>query len=236
MIDTKQLKTYLEAAEIPQSDATLEQLDRFADMLVETNQTMNLTAITDADGVCIKHLLDSLLIFKYVSFPRQAAVIDVGCGAGFPSMPMLIARNDLQMTFLDSTGKKLRFIETCLEQLGLQGETLHARAEEQSRKNVSRETYDFAVARAVANLSSLCELTLPFVKVGGSFVAMKGKEGEEELERAAVAIKALGGTCEALHKFTLPDGSERCVIRIKKISQTPTKYPRTATAITKKPL
>ena len=151
-------------------------------------------------------------------------------------MPMLIARNDLRMTFLDSTGKKLNFIQNCLEALLLPGRTLHARAEEQARKDVSRETYDFAVARAVANLRSLCELTLPFVKCGGSFIAMKGKEGKEEMKDAETAIQTLGGKTQALHAFVLPDGSERTIIVIKKISQTPTKYPRTATAILKKPL
>lgn len=236
MIDKKQLSEYLTQAGIPQNETVIEKLDRFAAMLVERNKLVNLTAITDPEGVAVKHLLDSLLAFKYADFAQGAKVIDVGCGAGFPSMPMLIARNDLQMTFLDSTGKKLTFIEDCLKELDLEATVLHVRAEEQAKKNVSRETYDFAVARAVANLRSLCELTLPFVKVGGSFVALKGKEGKEEWEQAQNAIAQLGGKTEEVFAYTLPDASERTLILIKKISQTPTKYPRASTAIMKKPL
>ena len=235
MIDQKLLKQYLEAYGIAQSDETIETLDRFAALLIERNRSVNLTAITAPEEVLVKHLLDSLLIFKYVSFESGASVIDVGCGAGFPSLPMLIARRDLAVTFLDSTNKKLQFIRDCLEALQLSGTVFHARAEE-AGKNVSRETYDYAVARAVANLRSLSELTLPFVKVGGYFVAMKGKEGKAELESAKTAIKTLGGKTQAFYSFSLPDGSERTIILIKKISQTPTKYPRTSTAISKKPL
>ena len=205
-------------------------------MLTERNKVVNLTAIKEPDEIAVKHILDSLLIFKYADFFKNAKVIDVGCGAGFPSLPMLIARKDLKMTFLDSTAKKLKFIEDSLDDLGLSATVLHARAEEESRNNVSRETYDFAVARAVANLRSLSELTLPFVKPGGYFIAMKGKEGEEELESAKNAIKELGGKTESLNSFTLPDSSARTVIVIKKLSQTPTKYPRSSTAISKKPL
>ena len=236
MIDTEQLKQYFREYEIPQSEQTLMALDRFSELLIERNKVVNLTAIKEPGEIAVKHLLDSLVIFRHIDFPFGSAVIDVGCGAGFPSLPMLIARNDLKMTFLDSTGKKLHFIEDTLNALSLRGTVLHARAEEQARKNVSRETYDFAVARAVANLRSLAELTLPFVKVGGYFVAMKGKEGEEELESAKPAIQLLGGKTKSVHTFDLPDGSGRTIILIKKISQTPTKYPRASTAISKKPL
>ncbi|MBQ6381491.1 MAG: 16S rRNA (guanine(527)-N(7))-methyltransferase RsmG [Clostridia bacterium] len=236
MIDILSLKEFCESYEVPQSDSTLEMLDEFSALLLERNRQVNLTAIKEPEAVSIKHLLDSLMIFRYVDFPAGATVIDVGCGAGFPSLPMLIARPDLKMTFLDSTGKKLQFIADTLETLQLSGTVLHARAEEEARKSVSRETYDFAVARAVASLGSLCELTLPFVKPGGCFVAMKGKEGREELAEAENAIATLGGETEAVDCFTLPDGSERTIIPIKKISQTPTKYPRSSTAILKKPL
>ena len=236
MIDKSQLKKYGNDYGIELSDTVIDTLDVLSSLLVERNKQVNLTAIKDPEGIAVKHLLDSLLVFKYADIPAGAKVIDVGCGAGFPSLPMLIAREDLQMTFLDSTGKKLRFIEDTLTELSLQGTVLHARAEEEARKNVSRETFDFAMARAVANLRSLCELTLPFVKPGGYFIAMKGKEGGEELEAAKAAIKTLGGKTAAVNEVTLPDGSERNIILIKKISQTPTKYPRTATAILKKPL
>lgn len=236
MINTSSLKNYFEEYGLSISDKAVEQLDRFAFLLSERNKVVNLTAIKEPEDIAVKHLLDSLLIFKYAFFPENSKVIDVGCGAGFPSLPMLIARNDLKMTFLDSTAKKLKFIEDSLEDLGLHATLLHSRAEEESRKNVSRETYDFAVARAVANLRSLSELTLPFVKPGGYFIAMKGKEGEEELECAKNAIKVLGGKTESFNSFTLPDGSARTIIVIKKLSQTPTKYPRSSTAISKKPL
>ena len=236
MINKSELKKYIGEYSLPVSDESIDALDTFSEMLIEKNKSVNLTAIKDADGVLIKHLLDSLLIFKYADFAENASAIDVGCGAGFPSLPMLIARNDLNVTFLDSTAKKLGFISEVLKALNLKGEVCHGRAEELSKENVSRETFDFAVARAVANLSSLSELTLPFVKVGGYFIAMKGKEGEAELEQAKGAIKTLGGKTESVNSFTLPDGSERTIIVIKKISQTPTKYPRASSAILKKPL
>lgn len=236
MIDTQLLQQYCSEYNIAQSEEALAALDTFSELLMERNKVVNLTAIKQPQEIAVKHLLDSLSVFAFVAFPQGTSVIDVGCGAGFPSLPMLIARNDLKMTFLDSTAKKLQFIEDTLATLELSGTVLHARAEEQAKKDVSRETFDFAVARAVANLRSLAELTLPFVKVGGSFVAMKGKEGEEELEQAKAAIKTLGGKTQAVHNFTLPDGSARTVIVIKKISQTPTKYPRASTAIAKKPL
>lgn len=236
MIDKNKLRDYLNEYEIEISAESINMLDTLSEMLIEKNKSVNLTAIKDADGVLIRHLLDSLLVFKYMDFARGASVIDVGCGAGFPSLPMLIARNDLNITFLDSTAKKLDFISSVLAKLNLKGEVCHGRAEELSKENVSRETFDFALARAVANLPSLCELTLPFVKPGGFFIAMKGKEGEEELEQAKVAIKTLGARTESFNSFVLPDGSSRTIIVIKKISQTPTKYPRASSAILKKPL
>lgn len=236
MIDKNKLRKYLGEYSLSVSDESIDMLDAFSEMLTGKNKSVNLTAIKDADGILVKHLLDSLLIFKYADIPEGASVIDVGCGAGFPSLPMLIARQDLNITFLDSTAKKLDFILSVLENLNLKGNVCHGRAEELSKENVSRETFDYAVARAVANLSSLAELTLPFVKVGGYFIAMKGKEGEAELEQAKGAIKLLGGKTESINPFSLPDGSERTIIVIKKISQTPTKYPRSSSAILKKPL
>ena len=236
MIDKNKLRKYLDEYSLAVSDESIEMLDTFSEMLVEKNKYVNLTAIKDAEGILIKHLLDSLLIFKYANISEGASVIDVGCGAGFPSLPMLIARQDLNITFLDSTAKKLDFISSVLECLNLNADVRHGRAEEVSKENVSRETFDYSVARAVANLSSLAELTLPFVKVGGYFIAMKGKEGEAELEQAKGAIKLLGGKTESVNCFSLPDGSERTIIVIKKISQTPTKYPRSSSAILKKPL
>lgn len=236
MIDKNLLKKYLTEYNIEQSDEIIDNLDLFSDLLMEWNEKINLTAIKDPEGIAVKHLLDSLLIFAYEDFPDKAKIIDVGCGAGFPSLPMLISRNDLKMTFLDGTGKKLKFIDAVLNELNLNGATLHGRAEEESRKNVSRETYDYAVARAVAELRVLYEYTLPFVKVGGKFIAMKSKKSDEEIATAENALETLGGKLESVKSFSLPDGSERTIIIVKKISQTPTNYPRPSTKISKKPL
>ena len=236
MIDTVKFARYCDEYGLSVSEACIQRLDRFAALLMQKNERVNLTAIKDPEEIAQKHLLDSLLVFKYAVFFEGARVIDVGCGAGFPSFPMLLAREDLHITFLDSTAKKLAFIHESLEEFGLQATVLHARAEEEARKSVSRETYDFAVARAVANLRSLAELTLPFVKTGGYFLALKGKEGEEELAQAETAIQTLGGEVHNCSAFSLPDGSKRTIIIIKKISQTPPKYPRASTAISKKPL
>ena len=140
MIDKLKLTEYLKEYGIEQRAQVIDELDKFSELLTERNKVVNLTAIKEPEEIAVKHLLDSLLIFKYADFPEGAAVIDVGCGAGFPSLPMLIARKDLKLTFLDSTGKKLNFIDDVMSELSLSGQTLHARAEEQSRKNVSRET------------------------------------------------------------------------------------------------
>ncbi len=227
--------SYLKKYGAELSAETFDMLDRFAELLSQWNKKFNLTAITEPEAVAQKHLLDSLSIFEYIDFPQGASVIDVGCGAGFPSLPMLIARKDLNMTFLDSTRKKLVFIEAVLEELGLNGTTLHLRAEEAAKKEY-RESFDFAVARAVAPLRTLCEYTLPFVKHGGYFAAMKGKEAEAELREAENALNLLGGKKEDVFSFSLPDGSLRSIILIKKVSHISSKYPRASSVILKKPL
>ena len=146
MINKSELKKYLEEYSLAVSDKSIDMLDAFSEMLIEKNKSVNLTAIKDANGVLIKHLLDSLLVFKFADIPKGASIIDVGCGAGFPSLPMLIARQDLDITFLDSTAKKLDFISSVLDTLKLNGSVCHGRAEELSKENVSRETFDFAVS------------------------------------------------------------------------------------------
>ena len=214
-------------------------LDRFrvyAQKLVEWNEKINLTAITDPEGITVKHFADSLAVFRYADIPQNARGIDVGTGAGFPGVAMLIARPDLKLTLLDSTKKKLSVIDDILSALGLHAETLHARAEEAARKTEYREQFDFATARAVANLRELSEYCLPFVKTGGSFLSMKSAKTDEEIDAAKKAIAVLGGKIEAVNAFELSDAGERTVILIKKISQTSSKYPRPSAKIAKFPL
>ncbi len=227
--------SYLKKYGVKLNTETFDKLNRLVEILLQWNEKINLTAITEPEAVAQKHLFDSLSVLKYIDFPQGASIIDVGCGAGFPSLPMLIARNDLNITFLDSTRKKLVFIEAALEELGLNGTILHLRAEE-ATKNEYREIFDYAIARAVAPLRTLCEYTLPFVKPGGYFVSMKGKEAEAELREAKNALHLLGGKTEHIFSFSLPDGSARSIILIKKISHISSKYPRASSVILKKPL
>lgn len=211
-------------------------LDTFAEMLIETNKSFNLTAIKEPDDVTVKHFADCLSIFKYVDIPENAKIIDVGTGAGFPGLVLKLYRPDIQMTFLDSTKKRLGFIEGVLNECGIKGDILHMRAEEAAQLAKYREKYDFATARAVAALPVLSEYCLPFVKVGGNFVSMKSAESNEEISEAKKAINILGGKIEEDILFDLVENMPRRIIRIKKNTQTPTKYPRPSAQISKKPL
>lgn len=211
-------------------------LDTFAEMLIETNKSFNLTAIKEPDDVTVKHFADCLAIFKYVDIPENAKIIDVGTGAGFPGLVLKLARPDIKMTFLDSTRKKLGFIENVLNECSVQDEILHMRAEEAAQLAKYREQFDFATARAVAALPVLSEYCLPFVKQGGSFVSMKSAESNEEIGEAKKAIGILGGKIEEDIVFDLVENMPRRIIKIKKNSQTPTKYPRPSAQIAKKPL
>lgn len=217
-------------------EIALDRFDKYAEILVETNKQFNLTAITEPDEVVIKHFADSLSVMKFVDIPEKSRIIDVGTGAGFPGMALLIARPDLKVTFLDSTKKKLGFIENVLNNLSLTAETVHMRAEEAGQDNNYREKYDFAFARAVAALPVLCEYCLPFVKKGGMFVAMKGATAEEEIVSANAAMRILGGEIMSDESFNLYEKGERHIITVKKISQTLPKYPRPSAQIAKKPL
>ncbi len=216
--------------------AAFSRLDLFAQMLVETNRSFNLTAITEPDEVTVKHFADCLTIFKYVDIPENSSVIDVGTGAGFPGMVLLLARPDIKMTFLDSLNKRLGFIQDVLEKTGIEAKTVHARAEDAGRDELYRERYDFATARAVADLSALSEYCLPFVSLGGSFVSMKSAEADDEIKKAEAAISLLGGQIKAVNDFDLVENTPRKIVEIKKISQTPTEYPRTTKKIAKTPL
>ena len=217
-------------------ESTFSRLDKYAEMLIETNKSFNLTAIKEPDDVTVKHFADCLAIFKYVDIPENAKIIDVGTGAGFPGLVMKLFRPDIQMTFLDSTKKKLGFIENVLNECGVSGEILHMRAEEAAQLSKYRENFDFATARAVAALPVLSEYCLPFVKVGGTFISMKSAESNEEISEGKKAISILGGNIEEDIVFDLVENMPRRIIKIKKNSQTPTKYPRPSAQISKKPI
>ncbi len=216
------------------SDDKIEMFDKYASLLIEWNSKFNLTAIKDPDGIVVKHFVDSLAVLSENKL--EGSLIDVGTGAGFPGLPLLIANDNLNVTFLDSTGKKIRFIETVLDELGLFADMVNARAEEAAKDKFLRESFDFATARAVSNLRDLSEYCLPFVKVGGKFISMKSAKTDEEIRDAKEAIKVLGGEIEKINSFELADCGERTLIFIKKVRPTPTKYPRNYSQIVKNPI
>lgn len=230
------LKEKAEMFHVKLDETALERFDLYGKLLVEWNEKINLTAIIDPEGVTIKHFLDSITIFSYVDIPEGAKVIDVGTGAGFPGLAMLIARPDVQMTLMDSTKKRLTVIEDILEKIGLSADVVHLRAEEAGKKEEYREKYDFSTARAVTNLRDLAEYCLPFVKVGGSFVPMKSAKTQEEIAEGKKAIHVLGGQIAKVDTFDLLDCGERTIINVKKISSTPAKYPRPSAKIAKNPI
>lgn len=236
LINKDLLKENAASLGIELDDEAVARFDRLAELLIEQNKTMNLTAITDPDEVVIKHFADSISLFKAINPDNGAKILDLGTGAGFPGIPLLITRPDLNLTMVDSTAKKLRYVAQTVETLGLEAETLHARAEEAGKDPEYREQYDIVCSRAVAALNVLSEYCLPFVKVGGVFVAMKSAKAEEEIADAKKALGILGGKIIDKITFTLSDGGERTLIVIKKISQTSPKYPRVSAQIAKKPL
>lgn len=201
------------------------------DELIAFNKITNLTAITECEEVALRHFADSLTAADKI--PAGATVIDVGCGGGFPTLPLAIARPDLAITALDSTAKKLVFVENMAKKLSLNLKTLAARAEEIPEY---RESFDVATSRAVARMNLLTELCLPLVKVGGRFVAMKGASGREELREAEGGIHKLGGSVKEVDAFTLLSAGERVIVTVEKTSPTPQAYPRPWGKIKKKPL
>lgn len=216
------------------NDKQLEQFDIYARLLVEWNEKMNLTAITEPDEIVIKHFADSLALLEYTDVPQRASVIDVGTGAGFPTVPLLIARPDVKLTLMDSLNKRLTFLDAVLEECGLDAQLVHARAEDLGKDSDYRERYDIATARAVAPMNVLTEYCMPFVKVGGCFVALKGSN--DDVSPAENAINELGGSLESAVSYKLYNGDSRSIAIVKKISQTSTKYPRNTKKITTKPL
>ncbi len=236
MIDAALLRAVLERQNLTCSDALFDKLDRYARILVEWNEKINLTAITDPAGIAVKHFADSLLLLRALEIPQNAALIDVGTGAGFPSVPVALSRPDLRLTLLDSLNKRIVFLKELTAALELPAACCHARAEEAGQQPAFREKFDVATARAVTNLRDLAEYCLPFVKIGGYFAALKGYEVEEELSEAQFAIAQLGGEVEAVRKFVLSEEARRAIVLVKKVRHTPPKYPRPAAKMKKFPL
>ncbi len=214
----------------------LEMLDIYAEMLIDWNTRMNLTGIIDSDGIMTRHFEDSIAMLSAVSIEKNAKIIDVGTGAGFPGMVLKIVRPDIKLTLLDSLNKRILFLNELAQKIGLEVETLHLRAEEGGKMPKYREKFDIVCARAVANLRELSEYCLPYVKVGGKFVSMKGPNAADEVNSAKPAIGTLGGKLEKLDELEISDGSGRSIVVIDKVKATPPQFPRNSAKISKKPL
>ena len=214
-------------------DTAIDRLNRYGNLLLEWNEKMNLTAIREPREVLYKHFFDCLLFLKHIKISQNARVIDVGTGAGFPGLVLKIARPDIELTLLDGLNKRLTFLNAVLDELGLTAQTVHLRAEDGGKNPLYREQYDIACARAVAALPVLCEYCIPFVKVGGSFAAMKGATAAEEADSALGAYKLLGCEKPTIICENLRENESRAFIVAKKLSQTPPKYPRMGGKIAK---
>lgn len=223
-------------AQLSFTEEQLAHFTRYYELLVETNKVMNLTAITEPEDVAVKHMVDSLL--AYEDGMQGKTLVDVGTGAGFPGVPLKIYCPSLRVTLVDSLGKRLRFLEQVIDELGLKGiRCEHLRAEDAGRSKKHREQYDYVTARAVARLSVLSEYCLPLAKKGGQFIALKGSRFAEEIEEGEAAVKILGGKIISAEPVKLPgldDG--RAIIKIAKIKATPAQYPRKAGTPEKQPL
>ena len=226
------LRSGLQELNLPLSEQTQDTLCAFADAMVRQNEVMNLTAITEPTAVAKLHLLDSLTVLTAADLAGKK-IIDVGCGAGFPGVPIAIACPDAKVTLLDSLGKRMNWLQTVLPTLGVDAECITARAEEAVADR--RERYDFATSRAVARLNILLELTAPYVKVGGAVLAMKGSAARDELAEAKNAISKLGLKLEKIHDFPI-DGATHSVIVLRKVAPTPPRYPRRFAKIKQAPL
>ena len=226
------LRALLPKQQLSLTEDQLDTFERFGKLLLEKNQVMNLTAITEPEKVAELHFFDSLALLNAASFQGKR-VIDIGCGAGFPGVPLKIAEPTIKLTLLDSLGKRMDWLREILPELGLEASVVTARAEE--FVSTCRERFDLAVSRAVARLNVLCELCLPYVKVGGCFLAMKGQLADVELEEAKKAISILGGTVERVYAYDVENAVHRAVV-IRKEKPTPAKYPRAFAKIKKAPL
>lgn len=236
--DTRQFEKDLQEIGVTLSEQQIEQFLKYYELLVEWNEFMNLTAITEYDEVMKKHFVDSLSLIKTFDTDREVSVIDVGTGAGFPGLALKIAYPKLKVTLLDSLNKRINFLNEVISQLCLTGvETIHGRAEDFAKPSKLREKYDLCVSRAVANMSTLSEYCLPFVKVGGEFISYKSEKIDEEMSKAKNAISLLGGKLQRNEEFYLPESDiYRNFVVIKKVKETPKKFPRKAGLPSKEPL
>ena len=234
---SEKIKTVLKENGVEVNSPQAKLLSDYLTELLETNKTTNLTAIKDPDEAIVKHIADCAVCIKDI--PERADLLDVGSGAGLPAFPFAILRPDISVTALDSTGKKIAFIKQTAEKLGIKNlKTISARAEVLANNRSYRERYTVVSARAVARLNMLSELCLPFLKVGGVFLSMKSRLGDEELQEALSGIGTLGGKPRAVKKFTLigGDNADRCLIIIDKRKSTPPQFPRAYARISSKPL
>lgn len=231
------LQNYTKDYKITLTENQYEQFQKYFELLAEWNEKMNLTAITDESGVALKHFADSLSLLNFVDIPQNSSLADVGTGAGFPGVVLKIARPDIKLTLIDSLNKRLVFLGEVCAQLGIEAELIHSRAEDGARDEKLRESFDFAVSRAVARMNVLSEYCLPYVKVGGAFCAMKGAQANEEFKESLNAINTLGGKLEKKYFFELPEnGGERAIAVVRKVKNTPQKYPRQSGKIKAKAL
>lgn len=231
------LQNYIKDYKITLTENQYEQFQKYFELLVEWNEKMNLTAITDESGVALKHFADSLSLLNFVDIPQNSSLADVGTGAGFPGVVLKIARPDIKLTLIDSLNKRLVFLGEVCAQLAIEAELIHSRAEDGARDEKLRESFDFAVSRAVARMNVLSEYCLPYVKVGGAFCAMKGAQANEEFKESLNAINTLGGKLENKYFFELPEnGGERAIAVVRKVRNTPQKYPRQSGKIKAKAL
>ncbi|MBR2041953.1 MAG: 16S rRNA (guanine(527)-N(7))-methyltransferase RsmG [Oscillospiraceae bacterium] len=233
---TEILKSYIPEHAEPLSEEQYAQLERYAELLVEWNEKMNLTAITDPEGIAVKHFLDCLAFLKRAKIPEGARVADVGTGAGFPGIVLKIARPDIKLVLIDSLQKRLNFLDAVTNEIGIKAKLIHARAEDAGHDKSLRESFDFVTARAVANLAVLSEYCVPLVKVGGVFAPMKTAEVAEEIEGAKAAAKILGAEIRKPEIYEVPIAGGRSVVFMDKKAATPPKYPRQRVKISEKPL
>ena len=231
------LQNYIKDYKITLTENQYEQFQKYFELLAEWNEKMYLTAITDVCGVSLKHFAESLSLLNFVDIPQNSSLAAVGTGAGFPGVVLKIARPDIKLTLIDSLNKRLVFLGEVCAQLGIEAELIHSRAEDGARDEKLRESFDFAVSRAVARMNVLSEYCLPYVKVGGAFCAMKGAQANEEFKESLNAINTLGGKLEKKYFFELPEnGGERAIAVVRKVKNTPQKYPRQSGKIKAKAL
>lgn len=232
----QKIKTYADEIEIVLNEQQIHQFYQYMELLLEWNEKINLTAITNPEEIIVKHFIDSLTIAKYVK--ENARLIDVGTGAGFPGIPLKIIREDIEITLLDSLNKRVNFLNEVIHELKLSKiQAVHSRVEDFAKDKKNRESFDYATSRAVANLSTLSEYLIPLVKIGGNAISMKGSEVDEEMKQSQKAISLLGGKIETIETFQLPQSDiNRNIIIIHKTQNTPNKYPRKAGIPSKEPI